>query len=78
MKRLYKFIQERISTSSTIDVIVALILNLIIGSITAEIISRPINSYIQAAFCLLTLFMSIVTLKMIFTRVMDYIHEINN
>jgi len=64
MKNLYEMIRSRISDPVGIDVIVAVIITIIFGNITGEVVSRDYNSYIQASMLLGTLALSFITVRM--------------
>jgi hypothetical protein len=77
MKKLYRNIRLRMEIPSGIDVLAALFLTLMCGNITAEIVSRPINSYMQAACMLLTIALGIITLRMIALWIFEYVTNKN-
>jgi len=75
MKKLYQNIRLRMEFPSLLDISVAVIVTLLFGNLAGEIISRPINSYVQASFMLGTLALSIITIRMIALWVIDYTHN---
>jgi uncharacterized membrane protein YoaK (UPF0700 family) len=77
MKNLYRNIRLRMEIPSGIDILVAAILTVICGNITGEIVSRPINSYVQAACMLLTAALGIITLRMIALWIYEYVTNKN-
>jgi len=57
--------------------VVAFLLWLITGNITGEIVSRPVNSYIQASMMILSVFLTIVFLKMIAAWIFNFVTNKN-
>ncbi len=72
MKKLYQSIRLRMELPSPSDIVVALIITVLFGNLTGEIVSRPINSYVQAAFMLGSLALGIITIRMIALWIMEY------
>ena len=77
MKELYQEIRLRIANPTGVDLVVAFLLWLITGNITGEIVSRPVNSYIQASMMILSVFLTIVFLKMIAAWIFNFVTNKN-
>lgn len=77
MKELYQEIRLRIANPTSVDLVVAFLLWLITGNITGEIVSRPVNSYIQASMMILSVFLTIVFLKMIAAWIFNFVTNKN-
>jgi|688.fasta_scaffold178623_4 hypothetical protein len=75
MKKLYQTIRLRMEFPSLLDIAVALTITVLLGNLTGEIVSRPINSYVQASFMLGTLALGIITIRMIALWIMEYINN---
>lgn len=57
-------ILARIANPAGVDVLTIFLVWLIIGNATGEIVSRPVNSYIQASMMILTIYVTYIFLKM--------------
>ena len=77
MKELYQEIRLRIANPTSVDLVVVFLLWLITGNITGEIVSRPVNSYIQASMMILSVFLTIVFLKMIAAWIFNFVTNKN-
>lgn len=75
MKKLYQNIRLRMEFPSLLDIAVAVIVTLLFGNLAGEIISRPINSYVQASFMLGTLTLTVITIRMIALWIIEYVNQ---
>jgi undecaprenyl pyrophosphate phosphatase UppP len=75
MKQIIQMIRNRIDEPSPMDILVAFIVTLTIGTFSGEIISRPVNSYIQAGSMLVTLALIFITMRM---SILWLIKKVNN
>lgn len=78
MKKLYQSIRLRMEFPSMLDIAVAVIVTLLFGNLTGEIVSRPINSYVQALFMLGTLALTVITIRMIALWIIEYTNQNQN
>jgi hypothetical protein len=72
MKKLYQSVRLRMEMPSLVDIAIALIITVLFGNLTGEIISRPINSYVQALFMLGSLTLIVITTRMIGLWIIEY------
>ena len=77
MKKLYQNVRLRMEFPSIADIVIAVIVTLLFGNLTGEIVSRPINSYVQASFMLGTLALTVITIRMIALWVIEYTNHKN-
>jgi hypothetical protein len=77
MKKLYQNVRLRMEFPSIADIVIAVIVTLLFGNLTGEIVSRPINSYVQASFMLGTLALTVITIRMIALWIIEYVNHKN-
>ena len=73
MKNQNSSIRSRIESPKLFDVIVAVIITLLFGTFSGEVISRPVNSYLQAICVLGSIVLLAISLRMIFTWISNKI-----
>ncbi len=62
---------------TAVDIICAIIITIAAGNFTGEIISRPINAYVQAICMLVTVMFGIIALRMITVWIYEYVTNKN-
>lgn len=78
MKNLYQMISDRVSNPSGVDVVIAVIITILFGNLTGEVISREFNSYLQAGMMIGTLFVGVLTIRMTAVYIYNYINQNQN
>jgi len=75
MKQIYQMISARVQHPTVIDVIVAMIITILFGNLTGEVVSRDFNSYIQASMALITIFLAIMSIRMTGIYIFNYLNK---
>ena len=78
MKQFYQMISDRVSNPSGADVTIAMIITILIGNLTGEVVSREFNSYLQAGMMFGTLFVGFLTIRMTAVYIYNYINQNQN
>lgn len=67
------YITQSVKNPTVTKTVIALMATLAAGTATGEIVSRPVNSYIQGGCVLLTIIVAIISLFMTTKLIFNYI-----
>jgi hypothetical protein len=75
MKQIYQMIADRVRNPTVIDVVISMIITILFGNLTGEVVSRDFNAYIQASMVLITIFLAITSVRMTGIYIFNYINK---
>ena len=75
MKQIYQMIADRVRNPTVIDVVISMIITILFGNLTGEVVSRDFNTYIQASMVLITIFLAITSVRMAGIYIFNYINK---
>ena len=72
---IYQMIADRVRYPTVIDVVISMIITILFGNLTGEVVSRDFNTYIQASMVLITIFLAITSVRMAGIYIFNYINK---